>query len=80
MILQLDTGFKGPLLTVKRLLRVCLYEPVDVFFKKLTSKSKRSSKGRCRLNHEEVFRQTLNQVEAGEADLLYELTYDPVIL
>ncbi|MCL5982325.1 MAG: IS4 family transposase [Firmicutes bacterium] len=80
MILQLDTGFKGPLLTVKRLLRVCLYEPVDVFLKKLTSKSKRSSKGRRRLNHEEVFRQTLNQVEAGEADLLYELTYDPVIL
>lgn len=33
MILQLDTGVKGPLLTVKRLLRVCLYEPVDVFLK-----------------------------------------------
>lgn len=80
MILQLDTGFKGPLLTVKRLLRVCLYEPVDVFVKKLTSKSTRSSKGRRRLNHEAVFQQTLNQVEMGEADFLDDLTYDPVIL
>lgn len=80
MILQLDTGFKGPLLTVKQLLRVCLYEPVDVFVKKLTSKSMRSSKGRRRLNHEAVFQQTLNQVVMGEADFLDDLTYDPVIL
>ena len=80
MILQLDTGFKGPLLTVKRLLRVCLYEPVDVFVKKLISVSKRSSKGRRRLNHEAIFQQTLNQVVTGEADFLNDLTYDPVIL
>ncbi len=51
MIFQLDTGFKGPLLTVKRLLRTCLYESIEVFVKKLTSKSRRSSKGRRRLNH-----------------------------
>ena len=80
MILQLDAGFNGPLLAVKRLLRVCLYEPVDVFVKKLTAKSMRSSKGRRRLNHEAVFKQTLDQVVKGEADFLDDLTYDPVIL
>jgi len=80
MILKLNTDFRGHLLIVKRLLRVCVYEPFNVFVKKLTSKSIRSSKGRRRLNHEEVFRQTLNQVMTGEADFLNDLTYDPVIL
>ncbi len=80
MIFQLDIGFKGPLLTVKRLLRTCLYESIEVFVKKLTSKSRRSSKGRRRLNHEVVFQQTLHQVGIGEADYLDDLTYDPVIL
>jgi IS4 transposase len=80
MMLQLETGFEGPLLTVKRLLRACLYEPFEVFARKITYKSKRSSKGRRRMNHEPVFEQTLLQVLAGEANFLDDLTYDPVIL
>lgn len=81
MILKLDTGFNGPLLTVKRLLRACLYEPLEEFTRKLTAEKSRSSRGRRRqLNHEAIFQQTLNQVEAGEADFLNDLDYDPVFL
>lgn len=80
MMLQLESGFEGTLLTVKRLLHACLYEPFEVFTRKITYKSKRSSKGRRRLNHEAVFEQTLLQVMTGEANFLDDLTYDPVIL
>ena len=80
MIIKLTSGYNGPFLTIKRFLRVCLYEPVEEFFRKLGYKSKRTSKGRCRLDHEKVFQQTLHQVMEGETDFLDDLTYDPVIL
>lgn len=80
MILQLKSGFEGPLLTIKRALRACLYDPFELFTQQITRKNKRSSKGRRRINHESVFNQTLLQVMAAEADFLDDLTYDPVIL
>lgn len=80
MIIKLDSEFTGTLLTIKRVLRVCLYEPVETFFRKLTRKSKRTSRGRRRLDHEKVFQYTLHQVMEGDADFLDDLTYDPVIL
>ena len=80
MIIKLNSSYDGPLLTVKRLLRVCLYDPIETFLRKLNYKSKRTSRGRRRLDHEIVFQQTLKQVIDGEADFLDDLTYDPVIL
>lgn len=80
MIIKLTSGYNGPLLMVKRLLRVCLYDPIEIFLKKLKHKSKRTSRGRRRLDHEKVFQHTLCQVTEGEADFLDDLTYDPVIL
>jgi hypothetical protein len=80
MIIKLDCKFTGTLLTLKRVLRVCLFEPVETFFRKLTRKSKRTSRGRRRLDHEKVFQYTLHQVMEGDADFLYDLIYDPVIL
>jgi hypothetical protein len=80
MIIKLTSGYNGPLLMVKRLLRVCLYDPIETFLQKLNHKSKRTSRGRRRLDHKKIFQQTLCQVMEGEADFLDDLTYDPVIL
>ena len=80
MIIKLNSGYDGPLLTVKRLLRVCLYDSIETFLRKLNYKSKRTSRGRRRLVHEIVFQEILKQVIDSEADFLDDLTYDPVIL
>ena len=81
VLIQRKTGYEGPLLTLKRLLNtICLYEPFASFVLKLHQKPKRSSRGRRRTNHEQIYEETLRQVMAGEADHLDDLTYDPVIL
>jgi hypothetical protein len=79
-IIQLKTGYEGPLLHIQRLLKTCLYEPFSCFVRKLYRKPQRSSKGRRKIDHERIFQETLRQVIAGEADHLNDLTYDPVIL
>lgn len=80
-LLELKTGYKGPLLTIKRLLHTCLYEPFNSFVKKLYKRPIRHSRGRRRqLDHEVIYQETLRQVIADEADHLDDLTYDPVIL
>jgi len=79
MLLKLKTGYKGPLLEIKRMLDTCLYEPFTAFVQKLYRKPKRKSRGRRKINHEAIFKETLRQVMAGEADYLNDLTYDPLI-
>jgi len=80
-LLELKTCYKGPLLTIKRLLKTCLYEPFNCFVQKLYKKPTRPSKGRRRLpDHESIYQETLRQVIVGEADHLNDLTYDPVNL
>jgi len=78
-LLKLKTGYQGPLLTIQRLLKACLYEPFSCFVRELFRKPKRGSKGRRPIDHERIFQETLRQVIAGEADHLDDLTYDPVI-
>ncbi len=80
MLLKTETGFKGTLLTIQRLLKTCLCEPFDSFLEKLFRKSERSSKGRRKIDHQMIFEATLRQVMAGEADHLDDLACDPVIL
>jgi IS4 transposase len=79
-LIQLKTGYKGPLLQIQRLLNTCLYEPFSCFVRKLYRRAKRTSQGRRKINHERIYQETLRQVMAGEADHLDDLTYDPVIL
>lgn len=80
-MLELKTGYKGPLLAIKRLLATCLYEPFTSFVQKLYKKPTRPSKGRRRQpDHEAIYQETLRQVIAGEADHLNDLANDPVIL
>jgi len=79
-IIQLKTGYKGPLLQIQRLLNTCLYEPFSCFVRKLYRRPERISKGRRKIDHERIYQETLRQVIAGEKDHLDDLTYDPVIL
>lgn len=80
-LLELKTGYQGPLLTIKRLLKTCLYEPFTSFVQKLYKQPIRYSRGRRRQpDHEAIYQETLRQVIAAEADHLNDLTYDPVIL
>ncbi len=79
-LIQVKTGYQGPLLTIRRILKTCLYEPFNYFVRKLYRKPQKSTKGRRRLNHDIIFQETLRQVIAGEADHLDDLSYDPVIL
>ena len=79
-LLKLKTGYQGPLLTIQRLLKACLYEPFHCFARELYRKPQRKSKGRRTIDHERKFQETLRQVIAGEADHLDDLIYDPVIL
>jgi len=79
-IIQLKTGYEGPLLQIQRILKTCLYEPFSCFVRILFRKPARFSQGRRKIDHERIYQETLRQVIAGEADHLDDLTYDPVIL
>jgi len=80
LLLKLKVGYKGPLLTITRLIHTCLCDTFTSFVQKLYRKPKRRSKGRRRLNQEAIYQATVRQVIAGETDLLNDLSYDPVIL
>lgn len=78
-LLKLKMGYKGPLLSIQRLIHACLYEPFTSLVQRLYHKQ-RTSKGRRKMNHEEIYQMTVEQVLAGETDHLDDLTYDPVVL
>jgi hypothetical protein len=80
ILMKLKVGYKGPLLTIKRLLHTCLCNSINSFVQKLYRRPKRSSRGRRRLKYDIIYQATLRQVMAGEADHLNDLAYDPVIL
>lgn len=80
LLLKLKTDFNGSLLAIKRLLDTCLYEPFDSFVRKLFRPPGCCSKGRRKIDYQAIYRQTVQQVMAGETELFTDLTYDPVIL
>lgn len=73
-LLQLKVGYRGSLLTIKRLLEQCLYEPLSNFIRKLYQRYGPTSKGRRRINHEVIYQETLRQFEELAADHLNDLT------
>jgi len=80
MLLKMETGFTGTLLDIHRLVKACLFEPLEAFLQQLFRK-KRKSKGRMKVtDYLAIFEETLRQVIAGESDYLDDPTYDPLIL
>lgn len=80
VMLQLKADYRGPLLTIKRLILICLFEPFTFFVQSLHRKPKRRSRGRRRVDHEGIYWDLVKQVLAGEADYLNDVTYDPLVL
>lgn len=79
-VIQLKVGYRGNLLTLKRLLDECLYEPLSDFIRKLYQRYGPSTKGRRKINHELIYQEILRQVTELEADHLDDMDYDPIIL
>ncbi len=80
MLLKLKTGYQSSMLSFKRMLIRCLLESFNTFVRKLHRKPKHSSKGRQKVDYKLIYKMTLRQVIANEADHFDDLTYDPVIL
>jgi hypothetical protein len=78
ILLQRKIAYRGKLLMVYKLLQRCWSEPLADMIRKLYGNKTRTSKGRRKLDHEKVFKETLRQYEIGETDHLNELEYDPV--
>ena len=72
---------KKSLLEIQRLINICIYDPIKYLIKKLKKPPSRKSRGRRKINYDEIFEFTLQQVKEGDTEHLYqESTYDPVIL
>ncbi|AKX94897.1 hypothetical protein MTHERMOG20_26120 [Moorella thermoacetica] len=80
VMLQLKAGYRGPLLTIKRLIRTCLYEPFTFFVQALHRKPQHSTRDRRRVDYERIYQETVRQVLAGEAGYLNDVTCDPLVL
>ncbi len=68
------------LFTVLRLISICKYETLEKFIKKLKRPPSRMSRGRRKINFEEIRNLTYRQVMAGNSELLYSTEIDPVVL
>lgn len=80
VLVKLKTGYRGPLLTIKRVLHTCLYDSFETFVRKLCREPMHWSKGRRKIDHDKIYQETVRQVMNNESELLYDTTYDPVIL
>ena len=70
-LVKLKTAYQGSLLTIKRLILACLYEPFTAFVWKLHGKQKRASKGRRKIDHEQIYQETLQQLMSGDSEDLF---------
>lgn len=62
------------------LISICRYQSLEKFIEKLKRPPTRTSKGRRKINHEEIFNLTYRQVMSGDTELLNSTEIDPVIL
>ncbi|NLK09163.1 MAG: IS4 family transposase [Firmicutes bacterium] len=79
-MIRAESGCTQTLLELKRMLVACLHSSFEDFLKRLLRKPSRSSRGRRKPRHDLIFGQTYMQAMAGDTDLFYDVTYDPVIL
>jgi hypothetical protein len=70
-LVKLKTAYQGSLLTIKRLIIACLYESFEAFVWKLHGKQKRASKGRRKIEHEQIYQDTLQQLMSGESEDIF---------
>lgn len=79
LLIQLQVSFKGSLLTVFKHVNLGWDKPFEQFIEALFREPTRTSEGRRKMNHEQIFAETLQQYEKGTIDHLNDITYDPII-
>lgn len=78
VLLKQKIAYKGSLLMVYKLVKRCWCEPLDAMIRKLYGNKSRTSRGRRKMDHEKIFKETLHQYEIEESDHLNNLAYDPI--
>lgn len=78
-LFQRKVTYKGKLLMIFKLLRIDWDLPFAIFVRHIHQKPKRTSKGRRRWKHNEIFEFTLEQYEREETEHLEDSMYDPII-
>lgn len=69
ILLKMKVCREGALLEIKMLLRTCLYESFTKFVQKLHQKSGRHTKGRRCVDHERIFKATVEQYDNRQTSL-----------
>lgn len=78
VLLKRKTAYNGRILDVQKMLCICWAEAFEHFIRKLHRKPERSSAGRKKYDHEQIFAETLSQYEKNEMDHLNDLNCDPI--
>lgn len=78
LLLQLRVSHNGRVLLVYRCLQNTWAQPFEVFLRCLNRPPSRSSPGRKKMKHAQIFSQTLQQYVDGDIEHLDDLEYDPV--
>ncbi|MDS0320933.1 IS4 family transposase [Mycobacterium tuberculosis] len=78
LLMKQRVGYPGSLLNMFNWIGDLWTARMTRFIRKIFQKPERSSEGRRRLNHEQVFEETLAQYESGDISHLDDLTYDPL--
>ncbi|MBA3921267.1 MAG: hypothetical protein H0X31_06010 [Nostocaceae cyanobacterium] len=63
---------------VYKLLQRCWSESLETMIRKLYGNKTRTSGGRKKFNHEQIFVETMSQYDLGEIGHLNDLEYDPI--
>jgi IS4 transposase len=78
LLMKKKVGYQGSLLDILEFLKEYWWRSFSVFLKELFKEPDRTSKGRRRLDHEQIFDDLLTQYEREETWHLNDLTYDPI--
>lgn len=77
LLMKHDLGYKGSLLKMFDWISDSWSKSLSVCVKELFKKSKRTSCGRRKIRHQQIFEETLAQYESGTFEHLNDVTYDP---
>lgn len=78
LLMKKKVAFQGTQLEMHEFLGDFWSKSFAVFLQELFKKPDRSSKGRKRLDHDRIFKETMRQLESGEIDELDSLMYDMI--
>jgi hypothetical protein len=78
VLLKQKIVYGGSLLMVYKLLQRCWSESLETMIRKLHGNKTRTSGGRKKFNHEQIFIETMHQYDMGEIGHLNNLEYDPI--